>query len=221
MKKLFVNENIFNTVDNIEKAYWLGILYTDGNVNNHYVQLEMKDKEHIEKFKQFMQSDHGIRFTNTNTWAISVGSTKLVEVLNSYGILSRKTYDHQPIAIPAGELESHFWRGCFDGDGCIAYYPYSKQGVGGTTSLVLTNNNLTFLQQCKEFFSNKGYINKKKIITKKGEIRYYYQWWRGPGHAKNIVPYLDKLYLDAPIQARLDRKYSKYLIIKDAVGVTS
>ena len=57
-KKYSLNENYFETIDNEEKAYWLGFISTDGNIykrdNNGTIilsfNLNIRDKKHLEKF---------------------------------------------------------------------------------------------------------------------------------------------------------------------------
>lgn len=52
-----VKENLFYEIKNAEDAYWLGLLYADGNVSKtgYYVELDLKesDKYLVEKFKDY------------------------------------------------------------------------------------------------------------------------------------------------------------------------
>ena len=54
-----LNPMYFNILDTLEKAYWLGFLYADGEVRNKYrekpwyrisVELSIKDRDHLENF---------------------------------------------------------------------------------------------------------------------------------------------------------------------------
>ena len=57
------NYRIFENIDTPEKAYWLGFIAADGCVyvreKNATIRIAIKssDKEHLEKFKKFMESD--------------------------------------------------------------------------------------------------------------------------------------------------------------------
>ena len=60
-----INEHIFDTIDTEEKAYWLGFLFADGNVSKRDNCFEMslaeKDKEHLEKFNNFINHSRNIK----------------------------------------------------------------------------------------------------------------------------------------------------------------
>ena len=56
-----LNENIFEKIDNPDKAYWLGVMYSDGYIskareytNSFGLSVSEKDLEWVEKFKQFL-----------------------------------------------------------------------------------------------------------------------------------------------------------------------
>lgn len=66
-RKYKVNHNYFEKIDTEEKAYWLGFLYADGYVRIHKqrsgqlkLKLKKMDIEHIEKFKNTIESTQTI-----------------------------------------------------------------------------------------------------------------------------------------------------------------
>lgn len=65
-KRPFKNRYIFENIDNEEKAYWLGFLYADGSVGSTDNRVELGlsevDKNHIEKFKQFIGLDNKVSY---------------------------------------------------------------------------------------------------------------------------------------------------------------
>ena len=68
MSKYKYNKDYFEKIDTSDKAYWLGFLYADGCINRYYkndklksmtleLGLSYKDKEHLEKFKQCLDTN--------------------------------------------------------------------------------------------------------------------------------------------------------------------
>jgi hypothetical protein len=55
------NRHIFDEIDNEEKAYWLGFIVADGYLNSDRnmlrIKLGNKDKNHLEKFINFLGGD--------------------------------------------------------------------------------------------------------------------------------------------------------------------
>ena len=59
-RRLSINENAFEDLSNEDTAYWLGFLLADGiiyrrkYINLVALALQKRDKEHLEKFKTFL-----------------------------------------------------------------------------------------------------------------------------------------------------------------------
>lgn len=62
LNRVEIDIDYFKSIDNEEKAYWLGFICADGNINknNNKTTLTSKDLEVIEKFKKSVKSDHQI-----------------------------------------------------------------------------------------------------------------------------------------------------------------
>lgn len=218
-----LNENVFDIINTKEKAYWLGYLYCDGGVDKHNnLTLWSKDKDQISKFQRFLKTNRPIekvvmkqRSGKICTYSVqTIRSKHIVQSLARYGIIPNKTYDHSvSIYIPKGKLERHFWRGCVDGDGHVGLYGrYYIQSISGKKkrygpylrgALTLTNNNINLLNKCKGFF-------------KKGTIRKH-MWQVTDEVLKTVTPLLDLIYKSTPENIRLERKYQKYLEMKQCV----
>ena len=116
-----LNGSYFKAIDSPEKAYWLGFLATDGSVYGGRLQINLKDKEHLEKFKIAVGStapvkpylSHGYRL-----FKIAFRSKEMVSDLSRHGITPRKSFTVKPWEGPANLLR-HYWRGCIDGDGWV------------------------------------------------------------------------------------------------------
>ena len=126
------NENIFDTIDTEEKAYWLGFIFADGYISSSNYTFEMslniKDIDHLRKFNTFMQHEKdNVKIGKTSYKGIyrcrwSITNKHLWNTLNNYGCTPRKSLTLQ---FPSKEIFSnddlihHFIRGYWDGDGSI------------------------------------------------------------------------------------------------------
>lgn len=195
-----------------EALYWIGFLYADGYVreksNRHLISIDLstRDKEHLEKFKSFLNAGVSIRDSIRKrgenvyyTSIITVSSKQLFDRLTELGFTNNKTYD----AVVHPDLLSHpaFWRGVFDGDGCISdtqsgKYQNTQVGLCGTKDTV----------QCFIEFVKDNNI-KTDIIEarfKKGTMSNYETTFGGSVAEKVMT----LLYKDATVY--LDRKFEKY-----------
>ncbi len=121
-RKYNLDETFFEKIDSEEKAYWLGFFAGDGAItegNKIGLSLSLKDKEHLQKFKEAVKWTGKDYFhSNTNALEVYFNSLKMVNDLAIYFITPRKTYTVKFPKIPK-LLERHFIRGVFDADGCI------------------------------------------------------------------------------------------------------
>lgn len=122
VRKYKLDENAFNDVKDEYAAYWLGFIFADGSVvgNVLRVDLSSKDKNHLYKLRRFLQSSQPLyERKNRNTHGLAICSKMTVSNLHQLGCMPRKTYDlSYPDFLPQN-LERHFIRGFFDGDGSI------------------------------------------------------------------------------------------------------
>ena len=85
--------------------------------------LQIRDIGHLEKFKEFLRSDHTIIKNEERGWArLDISSNKLSKELQHFGVVPRKSGVSEVIGL---EHDSHFWRGIIDGDGTIGIYKNS------------------------------------------------------------------------------------------------
>ena len=131
-----MNENFFDVIDNENKAYFLGLMFADGNVQsngNFYrtrLGLHKKDELIIEKFKKVI-GFNGPLYRTWDRTTIQLANKKIGESLISHGCVLNKTLVLKyPQTIPA-HLTNHFIRGYFDGDGCLSLNKRWKQAGAG------------------------------------------------------------------------------------------
>lgn len=120
--KIKMNSNVFSCIDTQKKAYWLGFLFADGYVsdkNDFELSLGLKDKQHLEKFKKFLEWEGDIKIDNkVGRCRLAFRDKLLVNNLKSLGLVPRKSTILQFPNLKE-ELVPHFIRGYFDGDGTI------------------------------------------------------------------------------------------------------
>lgn len=136
IRKYSIKEDFFRTIDTEEKAYWLGFLAADGNVNKDLSRVSLllakRDIEHLEKFRSHIGSSHpittGLAYldyeNNIKTFPyckIEINCQKMAFDLNSLGLTPNKSLSLKPPTIST-IFERHFWRGALDGDGCLSFY---------------------------------------------------------------------------------------------------
>jgi len=201
-----VDENVFEKIDSEEKAYWLGFLMADGNISNktlsnrNRVELTLaeKDKEHLEKFKSFIQYKGNISYREKQkAYRVAFNSVKVHNDLNKLGCTSTKslTLTFPEKNIIAKELIPHFIRGYFDGDGSILNP--EKYAIG--IQILGTYSFLTSI--LKE-------LNIDKKLIKK-DIRHLNNTYYISIAGKNARMFADFIYKDATVY--LERKYKRYI----------
>jgi len=120
--KYHFNKDYFNQRLDEHRAYHLGFIMADGCIYKDSLQLNLhwKDKSQLEKFRKDIQSDYSI-YHIKNVCRLMIYSKKLCNFLAKYNIVPRKSLIAKtPTNIPP-ELMCHFFRGMFDGDGCLSY----------------------------------------------------------------------------------------------------
>jgi len=141
-----VNHNYFDVIDTEEKAYWLGFLFADGYIrerksgNSLEIKLSIKDRHHLEKFRNSIGSNHNIvdgfnrvkykdGVSSSHMSTLAIYSKQLVESIKNQGIHSRKTFTIEKPNI-GNDLIHHFIRGYFDGDGTVRFVEKKLNGTG-------------------------------------------------------------------------------------------
>lgn len=143
-----------------ESAYWLGFLFADGTVGKEEgksphvgMGLSVEDREHVEKFRDFLKSDHAISvvmkktgFGGGPTAYFRVRSKQLAAAVIARGMCHIKA-DRTPTPDVADSRD--FWRGMVDGDGSVGRRHKQKDypliSLGG--QFVVVKGFIDFLRQ--------------------------------------------------------------------------
>lgn len=199
-RKYYFNINKF-IEETREKYYWLGFISGDGSIrekeNRLRIELSSADKKHLEKFKNFLESNYPINERINNGGhscvKIDINSSALRKILSNYDIVQNKT---ETFTLPLDKIPHQFKydyiRGFMDADGCICIRPNK------TFNLSFASHRKEVLQNLKDFFQveNKiSIINNNYFISISGT---------------NAELILNNIYKDSYEEIRLDRKYNKY-----------
>ena len=196
-----IDQHYFDAIDCEHKAYWLGVLTSDGFVNDKEISLCLKidDIELIEKFKYDLQSEHPIKTNKDGNPTLTICCRSLCNALKSYGLHNRKSWNldiNNVIKHIPFEYEHHFLRGLFDGDGSIRYYNYQY------LSKPQYHFGYTGLQNVCEYVQNKLGITRK--LVHEGNVTYTLV----TRDSNKIMDIFNYLYKDATIY--LSRKYETF-----------
>ena len=206
-RKHKVNEDYFSAIDTEEKAYFLGLLFSDGNVHAKYnsvvLKLQEKDKDILIKLSHIIM-DKELLYKSEDNYVLKFSSYKIKQDLINLGCMPNKTFKLQFPQIDE-KLYHHFIRGYFDGDGSIIRYKNDF-----CISLISTENfcqavNFIIFDQ----LSISGKMNKDKEMLARGNDITSILLYQGNRRIQKI---LDWLYKDAIIY--LERKYQRYLELK-------
>jgi predicted DNA-binding protein YlxM (UPF0122 family) len=118
-----INENFFSEWSP-EMAWLLGLLFTDGTIDNKRVAICSVDIELLEKIKKLFSSSKPIQKRtqsydkSKHIYEFTFFREKMGEDLNRLGLHQRKSLNMIFPDVPE-EYMRHFIRGCWDGDGSI------------------------------------------------------------------------------------------------------
>jgi hypothetical protein len=205
--KSFCNHDVLDFSDDFtdEQLYWLGWLSSDGYVyktkkNDYNICLELQfgDKELLERFRTFFNSNPVLYKKQHNTYRTRFTSNKIGEILVSLGITERKS-----LTLKINQNLSSkrlFWRGYFEGNGCL-----SKHKATNSWQFHIIAGSYDLLLQWANFIKLPiSYIKRTKTcyifrISKKSEV----------------IRILHTLYDGSTPDLRLERKY---LLVDEALG---
>ena len=207
-----VNHDYFDVIDTEEKAYWLGFLFADGYIrerktgNSLEMKLSIKDKHHLEKFRDSIGSNHNIvdgfnkvkykgGISSSHMSTLAIYSKRLVESIKTQGFHSRKTFTIDKPKINE-DLVKHFIRGYFDGDGSFSFNETKYH-----TSFQITSASNKFREFLISIFEGLGitcYVYNEINVTVRKNI--------------DCIKIYDYMYNESKIY--LERKQKKYELFR-------
>jgi len=207
-KKYYYDEHFFEVINSESNAYYLGLLYADGYVNDKldYVELTLLEKDFkiLERFYFELKSNRKpIYIRNDKYCRLIINSKKIVKDLIMLGCTNNKTHTLNFPDNINENLTHHMIRGYFDGDGsiwCDKRNQYHVQFDG----------NLNFISGVKKFLNKNLFIENKQVSKRhlNSENNIVVLKYGGNCLTKKIF---DLLYDDATLY--LERKYEKFLSV--------
>lgn len=124
-----IKEDFFENIDSDEKAYFLGLLISDGNVfipkDNRSpsisLTLHLQDEYMLENFNKYLGLNHRIGYDGRGCGQVAIRSKKMAIDLTKYGIAPNKTL-HTFLPSIDSQFLPGLIRGIIDGDGSIQYH---------------------------------------------------------------------------------------------------
>lgn len=225
-----LNENVFNEINDEKSAYFLGLLYSDGNLvkrkkcNSWTLSIcqSEKDFDIIIKFKEYLETNRKIieiKNKDRKYYSISINSEKICLNLMKFGVVSNKSLILKFPEFISDELMPHFIRGYFDGDGSvwegkrkkmIVKNDHKKYGfrerIIQNVKFNFTGSN-TFIPYLQEYLINHVGLSKTKLNYSKSKEEHKHCSMEYSGR-KNMKKLYDYMYSSATIYGK--RKKEKF-----------
>ena len=203
-----LKEDYFDNINTEEKAYFLGLIITDGCIHNtkgrqSLVALTLQDcdKYILEKFKNEINSNKAIASDGRGCSSINILSNNLVKSLRQYGIVENKSlHTIFPTNIPK-YLYPHLIRGILDGDGSISFYarPNRKCHV---KAIRFCQGNEKFLRDIVDFLYEECGIEKVNTYKEKESL-----WSIAYRKNDSMLKIINYIYNDAHIYLKRKKHF--------------
>lgn len=209
-----INKIFFKEINSEASAYFIGLLYADGNIsktsNVMSIKLKSNDQYILEKFRDIMSPSSPIKITKNknspNTYSyFRINQKEICNQLISHGCVPNKSLILEfPKTIP-NEFIRHFLRGYSDGDGTIyKNFFKNKKTTNIIWKIVSTKK---FCEHVAKILKEQLNVNCSQSLSKPKTNKITTILSVGGNLQSRKV--LDWLYKDATIY--LPRKYEKYL----------
>lgn len=206
----------FDVIDDSDKAYILGLLYADGNINKSgyvcSITLQERDKSILNKISDLIYKEDRVKLVKSknvnwqNSYCLRICSKRVCDALMYYGLHPTKSLDLRfPTNIPF-QFYKDFFRGYVDGDGSI----FTK----GKNAHVYFISTKSFCEEAQFFIENCLDIN-CSVYPKQGKYGIYNgtTYYLQIGGRNQVSKFLEWIYKDSSLY--IERKYNDYLAMCD------
>lgn len=190
------NEDYFEKIDTEDKAYFLGFIVADGCVSSktNNICITQKEIEILYKFRSYINSKANVYTSKVrNISYLHISSSKTKKDLENLGITSKKS---RVVKYPKIQenLQNHFMRGVFDGDGCITLRTDNRDGSQRGQFNICSGSHDFIYEYYDRLVEYCNLSGKNKIRNPIGT--YYVVDWGGLSDIEKIY---DFLYRDATV----------------------
>jgi len=230
-RRLALDQRYFADINREENAYWLGFLCADGYVStpesrrtavSYTVGLRSIDKDHIEKFRSALCSEHkigayaGVGSANAS-YSIAFSSKILVNDLMRWGCLPHKGRKDFGTPNIDSQLLGPFYRGYFDGDGGL-WKQTVKNGKDQWRLSCMGAD--TLINEFGQWVKDKAGLDIVRTRTKHPNSNNPRCEWRCGGNIQ-VPRVMDVLYNNGKATIYLNRKFLLYNRMKEELASPS
>jgi len=203
----FVNPNLdthyFDNIDRADKAYFLGLLITDGCISTKGNRITLCLHNNDTYILRILQEAAGCSSKLYNrldkeATVFAVSDKQWKAALAKYGVVPRKTFIATMPVLDA-DMMPHMIRGLIDGDGCV------YKGKGRNRDAVKLTGTLQLVTAVRDYLVAQLGVNKTKPVRSRSS-NIYTIGWSAKADLEKIFGYL---YKDSGSYC-LSRKYKKF-----------
>lgn len=199
----------FKIIDSAEKAYYLGLIYSDGYIcSGNYnrtkqvgIALQLQDKYILERLHTNLSLKTKIN-EYKNSAKLVITNLGMYNDLLNLGIIENKSKSDYTMPKINENLLNSFVLGYFDGDGCITI-----KNSGAIVVSICCNSKI-FLESLQEYLNSNDIKTRLNTEKRKLKNNLYVLYLCG---RKNQLKFKKLIYKDSPIF--LTRKYDKFMKI--------
>lgn len=154
-QNICTNPSYFSKIDTADKAYYLGLLMSDGYIMTTLynkevgLALQSKDKYILDKLNSIISPEKKVsKYKNSYKWKVI--SQQMYNDLRKYGISKKKSNTEYTYPKIPQKFDRDFIRGYFDGDGCISIKST------GFSVISFCSNSIAFLKSLAEVLLKYG-----------------------------------------------------------------
>lgn len=136
-------ELFFDIINTEHKAYFFGMLYADGNVARDspsiVLSLQEEDRYLVEELNALVSNDRPVlerpydgNPNHKRQWGLTIYSQHMKDVLIGYGMVPAKSLIKEyptVMKVSCEDIQRHFIRGYFDGNGNVSERPRKYYGI--------------------------------------------------------------------------------------------